>query len=76
MLRDLQAPLRQRYQDEPSSARTPLAASGDLSGDGVTATVQGWAGPVRGGLHEATGGDGSDACSGDMLLEACWRARA
>jgi uncharacterized OsmC-like protein len=32
--------------------------------------VQTWAGPVRAGLHPATGGDGSDACSGDMLLEA------
>jgi uncharacterized OsmC-like protein len=36
----------------------------------VTATVEGFAGPVRAGLHRATGGDGSDACSGDMLLEA------
>jgi uncharacterized OsmC-like protein len=25
---------------------------------------------VRAGLHPATGGDGDDACSGDMLLEA------
>jgi uncharacterized OsmC-like protein len=32
--------------------------------------VDGFAGPVRAGLHAATGGDGADACSGDMLLEA------
>ena len=32
--------------------------------------MSGWAGPVRAGLHPATGGDGSDACSGDMLLQA------
>ncbi len=69
-LRELQAPLRQRYQDDPATARTPLRATADFSADGVTATVSGWAGPVRAGLHEATGGDGSDACSGDMLLEA------
>jgi uncharacterized OsmC-like protein len=69
-LRELQAPLRQRYQDHPAAARTPLRATADFSADGVTATVAGWAGPVRAGLHEATGGDGSDACSGDMLLEA------
>jgi uncharacterized OsmC-like protein len=36
----------------------------------VTCTVDGWAGPVRAGLHTATGGGGSDACSADMLLEA------
>src|SRR3712207_9360741 len=35
-----------------------------------TATVQTWAGPARAGLHPSTGGDGSDACSGDMLLQA------
>ena len=69
-LRELQAPLRQKYQDDPATARTPLHATADFSAHGVTATVSGWAGPVRAGLHEATGGDGSDACSGDMLLEA------
>ena len=69
-LRELQAPLKQKYKDDPSTARTPLSATADFSDPGVTATVHGWAGDVRAGLHEATGGDGSDACSGDMLLEA------
>ncbi len=69
-LRALQAPLRQKYQDDPATARTPLHAAADFSDGGVTATVTGWAGPVRAGLHPATGGDGSDACSGDLLLEA------
>jgi len=69
-LRALQAPLRDKYRADPDAARTPLHASGDHSAPGVTATVRGWAGPVRAGLHPATGGDGSDACSGDMLLEA------
>lgn len=69
-LREIQAPLKQRYRDDPGTASTPLHAAGDLRDDGVTATVEGWAGPVRAGLHQATGGDGSDACSGDMLLEA------
>jgi len=69
-LRELQAPLRERYRSEPASARTPLSAQGDFRDGGVTCTVEAWAGPVRAGLHRATGGDGSDACSGDMLLEA------
>ena len=69
-LRALQAPLRERYAADPSSADTPLRARADLRDPGVTATVEGWAGPVRAGLHRATGGDGDDACSGDMLLEA------
>jgi len=69
-LRGLQAPLKDQYRTDPASARTPLAATGECDGDAVTCTVAGWAGPVRAGLHPATGGDGSDACSGDMLLEA------
>jgi uncharacterized OsmC-like protein len=69
-LRALQAPLKEKYRSEPTAAVTPLHASGDFSADGITAVVSGWAGPVRAGLHRATGGDGSDACSGDMLLQA------
>lgn len=69
-LRELQAPLKQRYKDDPTTAATPLHASGSTAEDGVTFTVDGWGSPVRAGLHAATGGDGSDACSGDMLLEA------
>src|SRR6476620_2852638 len=69
-LRAAQAPLKARYRDDPPAALTPLHARATFEDEGVTCTVQGWAGPVRAGLHEATGGDGSDACSGDMLLEA------
>jgi len=69
-LRELQAPLKERYRADPSSAETPLRASADFGDPGLTTTVDGSGGPVRAGLHVATGGDGSDACSGDMLLEA------
>ncbi|MBW8750802.1 MAG: OsmC family protein [Propionibacteriales bacterium] len=70
MLRALQAPLRERYRDDPDAALTPVSAAGTFLDDGVTCTVAGFAGAVRAGLHPATGGDGSDACSGDLLLEA------
>jgi len=69
-LREIQAPLKQQYRDEPASALTPLHASGSFADPGITCTVESWAGPVRAGLHPATGGDGSDACSGDILLQA------
>ncbi len=69
-LREMQAPLKQRYRDEPGSALTPLHASAAFDDAGITCTVQTWSGPIRAGLHPATGGDGSDACSGDMLLQA------
>ena len=69
-LRELQAPLKRKYRDDAGAARTPIGAQGDFRDDGITATVGGWAGPVRAGLHPTTGGDGQDACSGDMLLQA------
>ena len=69
-LREIQAPLKQGYRDDPASAVTPLVARAAFSDPGVTCTVEGWAGPVRAGLHPSTGGDGADACSGDMLLQA------
>jgi uncharacterized OsmC-like protein len=69
-LRARQVPLKERYRSAPERARTPLRATGDWRDEGITATVDGWAGPVRAGLHRATGGDGTDACSGDLLLDA------
>ncbi|RLV47908.1 OsmC family peroxiredoxin [Nocardioides mangrovicus] len=69
-LRAAQRPLKERYRHDPGAARTPLHAAASFADDDITATVDTWAGPVRAGLHRSTGGDGSDACSGDMLLEA------
>lgn len=69
-LRAAQAPLKDSYRADPAAARTALSARGGFAEPGVTTTVETYAGPVRAGLHRATGGDGSDACSGDMLLEA------
>jgi uncharacterized OsmC-like protein len=69
-LRELQAPLKQRYRSEPGAALTPVSATATWDEPGITTTVAGFAGPIRAGLHPATGGDGSDACSGDLLLQA------
>lgn len=72
-LRELQAPLKEAYRADPAAADVPLRAQAwfEAEDEGVlSCSVQGWSGPVRAGLHPATGGDGEDACSGDMLLEA------
>ena len=68
-LRAMQAPLKERYRAEPSSAVVTLRAEGKL-GDGVTCRVETGRALVDAGLHPATGGSGLEACSGDMLLEA------
>ena len=69
-LRELQAPLKLRYREDAASALIPLHATGTFEAPGITASIGTWAGTVRAGLHSATGGDGEDACSGDMLLQA------
>jgi uncharacterized OsmC-like protein len=68
-LRDVQAPLKERYRADPDAARITLTASGQL-GEGVSCSVQTGKAMAEAGLHPATGGDGSQLCSGDMLLEA------
>jgi uncharacterized OsmC-like protein len=68
-LRGLQAPLKERYRTEPEAALVTLSARGEL-GPNVTCEVESFFGVTRAGLHPATGGDGTGACSGDMLLQA------
>jgi uncharacterized OsmC-like protein len=68
-LRSLQAPLKERYRDDPDAAFITLSAVGTL-GEGVSCSVQTGRAIAEAGLHPASGGDGSLLCSGDMLLEA------
>ena len=68
-LKALQAPLKQKYRDEPVAAVVTLRAEGHTT-RGVTCKVETGRALVEAGLHPATGGDGSMVCSGDMLLEA------
>jgi len=69
-LRALQAPLKQRYRDDPAAARIPARAEAMLSADDIACTIVGRTAPVVAGLHPAAGGSGALACSADMLLEA------
>jgi uncharacterized OsmC-like protein len=68
-LRESQTPLKERYRAEPDSALVTLSASG-LLGEGASCSVQTGRALAEAGLHPAAGGDGSQLCSGDMLLEA------
>ena len=68
-LRAAQAPLKERYQSEPDAAFLTLKAEGRI-GERVTCNIKTAKGLIEAGLHPATGGPGTFACSGDMLLEA------
>ena len=69
-LAETQGPLKEQYRDDPESAVVTLKADGDVDGSGVACRVQTAQALVEAGLHPATGGDGTQLCSGDMLLEA------
>lgn len=69
-LRALQAPLKQRYREAPEAARVSAHAEATLDLSAIACTIPAWQHQVTAGLHPATGGDGSLACSADMLLEA------
>ena len=68
-LQTLQRPLKERYREDPGAAVVTLSASGSL-GEGIACSVNTGRAIAEAGLHPATGGDGSQLCSGDMLLEA------
>ena len=68
-LRELQSPLKAKYRDDPDSATVTLRATGRL-GEGVACKVETGQAIAEAGLHPASGGDGTQLCSGDMLLEA------
>ena len=69
-LRAMQAPLKSRYKETPDAAVITLKAEGDLDSQEIACSVETGKALVKAGLHPATGGDGSFACSGDMLLQA------
>jgi uncharacterized OsmC-like protein len=68
-LKNLQAPLKEKYKAEPGSAIITLKAQGKV-GEGISCKVETGKAITEAGLHPATGGSGLLACSGDMLLEA------
>ena len=69
-LKAAQAPLKERYREDPGAALVTLRADGTLGHESVSCSVATARALVEAGLHPATGGTGLLACSGDMLLEA------
>jgi uncharacterized OsmC-like protein len=74
-LRELQAPIKRRYEDDPGSARitmTVRSAPSDLA-DPLHCAVAPDAVPGltwRSGAHPGVGGAGDVPCSGDLLMGA------
>jgi uncharacterized OsmC-like protein len=69
-LRTVQQPLKEAYRQDPREAVVTLEAHGELGAEEISCSVATGQALAKAGLHPATGGDGSLACSGDMLLQA------
>lgn len=72
-LKNLQAPLKAEYTAVSTAATAQLHASGVIDLEKLTclvATPDAADGKTQSGLHPKAGGDGSAACSGDMLLQS------
>src|SRR3954454_1681534 len=69
-LRAMQAPLKERYKNDPKAAFITLKAKGTLDSAAIACKVETGHALAAAGLHPATGGSGLELCSGDMLLEA------
>lgn len=69
-LKELQEPIKRSYRESPASAQVVLSVRGIVDQQRLACSVQTHLGLLDAGLHPAAGGDGSQACSGEMLLEA------
>lgn len=69
-LQRIQTPIKEGYRADPSAAVITLLAAGSLDSQDIVCSVATGGALVRAGLHPATGGDGAQICSGDMLLQA------
>ena len=69
-LRAMQAPIKERYKQDPSAAVITLKARGSTDTEGLTCKVETGRGLALAGIHPKAGGSGQELCSGDMLLEA------
>lgn len=69
-LRAMQAPIKDRYKNDPKSAMITLKAKSTLDAPGIACKLETGRAIAIAGLHPATGGSGLELCSGDMLLEA------
>jgi uncharacterized OsmC-like protein len=72
-LRERQAPLKARYQDNPESAKLVMTVRSATAGDDPTRCTIATDAPLGGaswqaGAHPMAGGEGDLACSGDLLL--------
>lgn len=69
-LREIQAPIKTRYRDDPDAARITLRATGAIADGAMSCSVDIGRAIYAAEAHAGVGGAGGAACSGDLLLGA------
>src|SRR3954471_5033856 len=69
-LRSTQAPLKERYREDPETARITLTADGSAADGPISCSVDLGRAVYEAQAHVGVGGAGTAACSGDLLLGA------
>ncbi len=74
-LREMQAPIKQKYKDDPSAALARLHAEGDFRDEGITATVETWSGPQRAGSTRPPAATAATPAPATCCCRPCSAAR-
>lgn len=69
-LKSVQRPFKERYRNDPASSRITLRATGSQTATPMACSVDIGRAVYAAEAHAGTGGPGTAACSGDLLLGA------
>ena len=69
-LRSIQKPLKEQYRSDPAASRITLAAKSAQTRTPIACSVDIGRAVYEAQAHSGVGGEGSGACSGDLLLGA------
>src|SRR5438105_11646547 len=69
-VRSMQRPLKDRYRQDPASSRITLTARGSQVDAPIACSVDLGRAIYNAQAHQGVGGEGTGACSGDLLLGA------
>ena len=69
-IRSIQKPLKEQYRRDPASSRITLTAKGGETATPLSCSVDIGRAVYEAGAHTGVGGNGTAACSGDLLLGA------
>ncbi|MCA9193785.1 MAG: OsmC family protein [Planctomycetales bacterium] len=69
-LKAIQAPIKERFRLTPAAAQCTFVSQAEVQAGSLSANLSTQGRRIVAGLHPLAGGDGSQACAADMLVES------